>query len=90
MLETELTQHRAALKSFELKHSDINKVLNETKLHDENVLRQVKEGYERMLQRERGEHEQSLQTQRSETQRQIDEIHEAFKSQMIPSIKQKY
>ena len=50
----------------------------------------MKDNFERQIQRERADHENAMSNINAERQKQMEELHDKFKTQMLPAMKEKY
>ena len=50
----------------------------------------LKDNYEKQISQMKHEYEIQLEKRTADAKKQIEEMHETFKSQMIPAVKEKY
>lgn len=90
LLEEDLTRAQIQLKEAEGRVSEAVKAASDARQQCEGMVRAVGERYEGLLAKERQDGEERLMVRNAEAERQIEEIHEKVKAQMIPALKEKY
>lgn len=90
MLQAEADQAFVVKAELEARLAEAQRMQEEAAGRLERQLRQLREGQEKALLELRAEHGQALAQRTAEAERQMAEMQEAFKLQMVPAIKEKY
>ena len=90
MLKGENDDLVTAINEAESKFNECQKDQKDTVAYLDSKLIIVKDNYEKQISQMKQEYEIQLEKRTADAKKQIEEMHETFKSQMIPAVKEKY